>query len=30
MQKVVSIMSYLQTQFYFKLDFQKVDQQTGI
>ena len=29
MKKVFFIMSHLQIHYYFKLDFQKVDQQTG-
>ena len=29
MKKLLSIMSNLQTHYHFKLDFQKVDQQTG-
>ena len=28
-QKIVSLMSNLQTSYHFKLDFQKVDQHTG-
>ena len=28
-QKMLSLMSNLQTYYHFKLDFQKVDQQTG-
>ena len=28
-KKVVSLISYLQTYYHFKLDFQKVDQHTG-
>ena len=29
MKKLASIMSHLQTHYYFKLDFKKVDQHTG-
>ena len=29
MQKLFSVMSHLQTHCHFKLDFQKMDQQTG-